>query len=226
MTELKDLLNRMLEEQIQTRKVLTRIEYHLLINAISHEVPDITDGEKLTTSLSDYAKEQLVNSRFNMKLLHDALSAANEDAIDKFHYHQIFSPSSLARDGYFMCERALGDTENGKELYKRITSGESIKYLELERHLMPLYGISHSTRLRQKLTSCANSEAKKGHYPKDSNVMKRILNFQKSRSGTGTRFPSSAKLTGNDLFSVICLFVLSLGFPPDPDKSYIVVDDF
>ena len=56
--------------------------------------------------------------------------------------------------------------------------------------------------------------------------MKRILNFQKSRSGTSTSFPSSVKLDGNDLFSIICLFVLSLGFPPDPDKSYIVVDDF
>jgi hypothetical protein len=224
MKDLKELLNQLLQEQVKTRKVLTRIEYHLLMNAVHSEVPDISDGENFTTSLSEHTKSQLETIRFSMKLLHDALPEANEEAINKYHYNRISSFEAMPRNGFFVSDRVLGQTENGRELLKQIITEKTVRYLELEKVLMPLYGQTHTTRLRQKLASCAKSEERKGSYPKKSQVMRRIKNFQKNN--TGKKFPIKDTLTKDEFFSIIWLFVLSLGFPVDPDKSYLEVDDF
>lgn len=224
MKDLKELLNQLLQEQVKTRKVLTRIEYHLLMNAVRSEVPDISDGEKYTTTLSQHTKSQLESIRFSMKLLNDALPEANEEAINKYHYNHTFSFEAMPRNGYLVSDQVLGQTEKGRELLKRINTEKPVRYLEIEKLVMPLYGETHSTRLRQKLASCAKSEARKESYPKDSQVMKRIKNYEKSRSGSG--FPSRVELTKNEFFAIIWLLVLSLGFPVDRDKSYLEVDDF
>ena len=224
MKDLKDLLNQLLQEQVKTRKVLTRIEYHLLMNAVRSEVPDISDGEKFTTSLSEHTKSQLETIRFSMKLLHDALPEANEEAINKYQFNDALSFKAMPRNGCLVSDRVLGQIEEGRELLKQINTEKPVRYLEIEKLIMPLYGETHSTRLRRKLTSCAKSEARKESYPKDSQVMKRIKNYEKSRSGS--EFPSRVELTKDEFFSIIWLLVLSLGFPVDPDKSYLEVDDF
>lgn len=224
MKDLKDLLNQLLQEQVKTRKVLTRIEYHLLMNAVHSEVPDISDGEKYTTSLSEHTKSQLETIRFSMKLLHDALPEANEEAINKYHYNRISSSETMPINGCHVSDRVLGQTEEGHKLLKRINTEKPVKYIEIEKILMPLYGETHRTRLREKLTSCAKSEERKGSYPKKSQVMRRIKNFQKSNGSK--KFPANDTLTLDEFFSIIWLFVLSLGFPVDPDKSYLEVDDF
>lgn len=224
MKDLKQLLNQLLQEQIKTRKALTRIEYHLLMNAVRSEVPDISNGEKFTTSLSQHTKNQLETIRFSMKLLHDALPEANEEAINKYFFNNAFGFKAMPRNGCLVSDRVLGQTEEGRELLKRINTKKPVCYLDIQKLVMPLYGETHSTRFKQKLTSCAKSEARKGSYPKDSQVMKRIKNYQKSRRGSG--FPSRVELTKDEFFSIIWLLVLSLGFPVDPDKSYLEVDDF
>jgi hypothetical protein len=194
------------------------------MNAFRSEVPDISDGEKFTTSLSEHTKSQLETIRFSMKLLHNALPEANEEAINKYQYNHTFSFEAMPRNGYFVSDRVLGETEEGLELLKRINTEKPVCYLDIEKLVMPLYSETHSTRFRQKLTSCAKLEARNGSYPKDSQVMKRIKNYEKSRSGSG--FPSRVELTKDEFFSIIWLLVLSLGFPVDPDKTYIKVDDF
>ena len=226
MTELKDILNRMLEEQIQTRQLLTRIEYHLLINAVGSEIPDISDGEKLTTSLSKHTKSQLEAIRFSMKLLHDALPEANEEAINKYRYNNAFEGATMPQYGYRISSRILGETKKGSELLKRLTAGKPVKHSDIEKCLQPIYGWTHPTRLRETLTSCAKLEERKGSYPKDSEVMKLIKNFEKGhRKGEGKKFPTNVELTEDEFFSIIWLFWLALGFPSDPDKSYMEVDD-
>lgn len=224
MKDLRELLNQLLQEQIKTRKALTRIEYHLLMDAVGSEIPDLSDGEKLTTSLSKHTKSQLESIRFSMKLLHDALPEANEEAINKYQYNNVFGFKAMPRNGYLVSDRVVGQTEEGRELLKRINTEKPVRYLEIEKLVMPLYGETHSTRLRRKLTSCAKSEARKGSYPKDSQVMKRIKNYEKSRSGSG--FPSRVELTKDEFFSIIWLFWLALGFPGDSDKSNTELDFF
>lgn len=224
MKDLKELLNQLLQEQVKTRKVLTRIEYHLLMNAVHSEVPDISDGEKYTTTLSQHTKSQLESIRFSMKLLHDALPEANEETFNKYHYNHTFSFEAMPRNGFFVRNRVLGQTEEGRKLLQRINTEKPVKYKEIEKILKPLYGETHTTRLREKLTSCAKSEERKGSYPKKSQVMRRIKNFQKNN--TGKKFPKEDTLTKDDFFSIIWLFVLSLGFPVDRDKSYLEVEDF
>jgi hypothetical protein len=224
MKDLKELLNQLLQEQVKTRKVLTRIEYHLLMNAFRSEAPDISDGEKYTTSLSENTKSQLESIRFSMKILHDALPEANEDAINKYHYNRTFGFEAMPRNGYLVSDRVLGQTEKGRELLKQIITEKTVCYLNIEKLVMPLYGETHTTRLRQKLASCAKSEERKGSYPKESQVLRRIKNFQKNN--TGKKFPIKDTLTKDEFFSIIWLFVLSLGFPVDRDKSYLEVEDF
>ena len=224
MKDLKELLNQLLQEQAKTRKVLTRIEYHLLMNAVHSEVPDISDGETLSTSLGENFKSRLEDIRFSMKLLHDALPEANDDAINKYQRNEALGLKAMPRNGFLVSDRVLGQTEEGRELLQRINTEKPVKYKEIEKILKPLYGETHTTRLREKLTSCAKSEERKGSYPKKSQVMRRIKNFQKSNGSK--KFPKEDILTQDEFFSIIWLFVLSLGFPVDPDRSYLEVDDF
>lgn len=227
MKDLRELLNQLLQEQIKTRKALTRIEYHLLMDAVGSEIRDLSDGEKLTTSLNKDTKSQLAAIRFSMKLLHDALPEANEEAINKYDHNYVLGSKTMPQNGYFVSSRILGETKEGSELLKRLTAGKSVKYPDIEKCLKPIYGWTHSTRLREKLTSCAKSEDRKGSYPKDSKVMNRIKNYERGNGkGQGKKFPTRVELTKDEFFSIIWLFWLALGFPGDSDKSNTELDFF
>lgn len=224
MKDLRELLNKLLQEQIETRRILTRIEYHLLMNAVSSTVPDLSDNEALTTSLGQDFKSRLEEIHFSMKLLHDALPKAKKEAINKFQHNDALGFKAMPRNGFLIRDWVLGTNEEGRELLERVKTEKPVRYLDLEKVLKPVYGQTHSTRLRKKLASCARSEERKGTYPEDSQVMTRIKNFQKDNTSKG--FPSRPTLTKDEFFSIIWLFVLSLGFPADPDRSYLEVDDF